>query len=155
MSVLTALEVRRACPELESSLRAFFRDLSASPDSQFFHPHPFTDEEASRICHYSGRDLYYLMLDGDDVLGYGLLRGWDEGYDVPMLGIVLASSAKGTGLARTLMQFLHAAARRRGARCIRLKVYMSNVRALRLYQSLGYVFCDEAACQSIGTLQLD
>ena len=40
------------------------------------------------------------------------------------------------------MQLLHATAKRRGAKKIRLKVYPDNVRAVRLYQSCGYRFDD-------------
>jgi len=44
-----------------------------------------------------------------------MLRGWDEGYETPSLGIAVHPDARGLGLARTFMGFLHAAASFQGA----------------------------------------
>jgi ribosomal protein S18 acetylase RimI-like enzyme len=56
------------------------------------------------------------------------------------LGIAVHPDARGLGLARMFMQFLHAAARQYGAARVRLKVYPANSAARRLYESLGYRF---------------
>jgi ribosomal protein S18 acetylase RimI-like enzyme len=79
-----------------------------------------------------------------------MLRGWDEGYEVPSLGIAVLASARGTGLGRTFMQFLHSAARLQGAPRVRLKVYPENAAAWRLYESLGYCFEPGADHQLLG-----
>ena len=150
----SALECRLLCPELAAEVARFFQRLSAAGVSQYFHPHPFTPEEATRRSHYDGDDLYYALLVGGEMTGYGMLRGWDEGYDVPSLGIVVDTAAQGRGYGRLFMLFLHAAARARGARKIRLKVYIDNTRALTLYRSLGYQFEGEQAAQLVGTLEL-
>jgi ribosomal protein S18 acetylase RimI-like enzyme len=113
-----------------------------------------TAPEAERICSYAGRDLYYAACAGGSVLAYGLLRGWDEGYDIPSLGIAIAPAARGRGLARPFMHFLHAAAKQRGARQIRLTVYRSNERAVELYRRLGYVFSPKNDQELVGLLAL-
>jgi ribosomal protein S18 acetylase RimI-like enzyme len=148
------LEFRRLTPGLEAGLAAFFSDLRAAGDDRFFHPHPFTAEEAARICGYAGRDLYFAAVAGR-VLGYGLLRGWDEGYEVPSLGVAVHPTARGTGLARAFMHYLHAAAAVRRAPRVRLKVYHGNVAARRLYERLGYVFGGESNGQLVGVLSLE
>lgn len=152
---MDALEFRRAAPAHRRALGDLFTALLDQGDHQFFHPHPFTAEEAMRIVTHPGRDLYLLALRGDKALAYGLLRGWDEGYAVPSLGIALHPDARGTGLSRAFMGFMHAAARLRGAPRVRLKVYPDNVPARRLYESLGYVFTDRASDgQLVGVLEL-
>ncbi len=134
------LELRRPTPDLVDALAAFFERLAASPDGAHFHPHPLTRDEAARRCAYAGRDVYGVAVAEGTVLGYGMLRGWDEGFDVPSLGIAVDADARGTGLGRLVMLWLHAEARRRGAAKVRLKVYPGNATAVRLYESLGYVF---------------
>jgi ribosomal protein S18 acetylase RimI-like enzyme len=135
-----SLEFLRLRPELASALAEFFRVLTKSGATKQFHPHPFTMEEAVWICAYSGRDLYSAAVTGGEVLGYGLLRGWDEGFEVPSLGIAIHPFYTGAGLGRALMHYLHSFARLRGAKRIRLKVYPDNLRAVRLYETLGYRF---------------
>src|SRR5262245_56609662 len=115
-------------PEHVAGLARFFHDLDAAGDTRYFHPHPFTAEEARRITEYRGADLYALAVQGDEVLAYGMLRGWADGYEIPSLGIAVHPRGRGTGLARCFMAYLHTAARFRGARQVRLKAYPDNVR---------------------------
>ncbi len=114
-----------------------------------------TAAEAARLCAYEGRDLYYAAAAGESVLAYGLLRGWDEGYAVPSLGVAVHPNARGLGLARTFMGFLHAAAGLRGAKKVRLKVYPDNGPARRLYERLGYRLAPADDGQLIGFLDLE
>ena len=83
-----------------------------------------------------------------------MLRGWDEGYKVPSLGITIHPSVREVGLGRLFMHFLHVAARRRGCDKIRVKVYPQNVSAAALYEKLGYKFETKEAGQLVGFVQL-
>ena len=140
-------------PRWAEPLAEFFNAIA--PDESLFHPHPLTRDEADRLAQYEGDDLYYVAVDDEVVLGYGLLRGWDEGFDVPSLGIALRQEARRTGLARCFMEFLHAAARRRGAHRIRLTVEHENAAARRLYEQLGYDFAVDGEGRLVGTYVFD
>ena len=148
------LEFRRLAPDRLLGLTVFFESMVANKDDEFFHPHPFTAEKAAELCGYIGKDLYLVAVSGGVVLAYGLLRGWDEGYAVPSLGIAVHPSARGTGLGAAFMQYLHAAAVNRGAKTIRLKVYPHNAKAKSLYEKLGYRSAGETAGQVLYTLAL-
>jgi len=149
---LTNLECRVLKSTDSDALKEFFVDVIENEDDKLFHPHGFGHADAISICNYLGKDLYYAVFSGETVLGYGMLRGWDEGYDVPSLGIVISRKARGLGLGRMLMQFLHSAARNRGAESIRLTVLKNNAIAKKLYESLGYVFT-ESEDSFVGYLQ--
>ncbi len=148
------LECRQLSTEWKQSLAKFFKDLDDAGDYLYFHPHPLTATEADRKCEYVGNDLYYVFAEGRTVLAYAMLRGWDEGFSVPSLGIVVHPSVRGIGLGRVFMHFLHIAARRKGATKVRLKVHQSNTYAIRLYTSLGYEFIDKEGDQLIGIKDL-
>jgi ribosomal protein S18 acetylase RimI-like enzyme len=49
------------------------------------------------------------VLQGSRIVGYGMLRGWDEGYSVPSLGILVRAEACGQGIGKLLMEHLHLA----------------------------------------------
>ncbi len=144
------LEFRILCPELVTKLREFFERVRQSELDSQFHPHPFTDAEAVRRANYEGKDIYLALLLNREIVGYGMLRGWDEGYDIPSLGIGLDPSVHGRGMGRLMMEFLHSSARVRGAKRIQLKVYADNIRAIALYRSLGYQFDGVQAGQLVG-----
>lgn len=136
------------------TLARFFARLQQSNSEEFFHPHPLTAEEATVRSNYQGGDFYCVMLQDDDVVGYGMLRGWDEGYAIPSLGIAVDSTTRGRGYGRVLMNFLHETARRRGADKVRLKVDPRNSAAIELYRSLGYVLEPQPDGQLIGFVNL-
>ena len=148
------LEIRRLTAEHADALNRLFSRLGTEGADRFFHPHPLTQEFAVRIANYAGRDLYYGVIDEGILLGYGMLRGWDEGYDVPSLGIAMAPEARGSGLAPLFMQFMHAVARRRGATRVRLTVAEDNAAARRLFGDLGYAFSAPENGRLIGFLDL-
>jgi ribosomal-protein-alanine N-acetyltransferase len=152
--IYRSLEIIRVQEALADPLADFFQSLRKEGLEKKFHPHPLTDSQARQLAHYNGLDLYYVIWDGRSVLGYGLLRGWDEGYSIPSLGIALHYSVRGMGMSELFMHFLHAAAKLRGARKIRLKVYPDNRAAIKLYQKVGYVFRDKEKGQLVGFLDL-
>jgi ribosomal protein S18 acetylase RimI-like enzyme len=151
----SALEFVRLTPAWVKRLALFLRDLEDNGDAQFFSPHPTSDAAIDALVRRADKDLYCLLVEGKRVLGYGLLRGWDEGYEIPSLGIAIHPSARGSGLGKLVMHFLHASASRRGARKIRLRVRKSNRRAIELYEDLGYVLEEEGNDYLIGFKSLE
>lgn len=145
----------RLGPAQADALQRFFASLSLDADAmRTFHPHPFTPESAVTIAHYSGRDYYAGMLIDDEMVAYGMLRGWDEGFEIPSLGIVVSASHRGLGLGRGMMDHLHAVARDRGAMTIRLKVYKTNSGAAELYRRMGYVLSDQNEREWLGIFDM-
>lgn len=135
-----SLELVRLALVWQEGLKSFLQDLKCNGDDVFFSPHLTDDLSIAKIASNSGMDLYYLMVEGNNILGYGMLRGWDEGYVIPSLGIAIHPLARGAGLGKFFMDFLHLQAFRRGASRVRLRVNKNNERAITLYKSLGYLF---------------
>jgi [ribosomal protein S18]-alanine N-acetyltransferase len=127
-------------PDWERPLKRFLEALEAVGEQRFFQPHPFTAEAVARLARHTGKDLYCVMVENDKVLAYGMLRGWDEGYEVPSLGIAVHPEARRRGCGRQMMGWLHDAARKRGASRVRLRVLADNLAAVSLYENLGYRF---------------
>ena len=134
------LEFRRLEPSGRDALADFFRRLRSAPAVCWFHPYPLMDAQAAALSAHRGRDLYWVLTDAGRVLGYGMLRGWDQGFEVPSLGIAVAPEERGRGLGRLMTDLLHEAARRRGAGRVRITVYTRNEPALRLFRAAGYRF---------------
>jgi ribosomal protein S18 acetylase RimI-like enzyme len=154
------IEIRAVGSADTGRLARFFETLAAHGIDRVFRPHALSEESARERATYLGRDLYFMLIEKNedlenDVLGYGILRGWDEGYEIPSLGIAIRPDAQRQGLARLLMNFLHVAALRRGAKAVRLRVLPSNGAAVSLYRSLGYDLVPEkGGPYLVGSLQL-
>lgn len=125
-------------PGWEAALGELFKALEASSELRYFSPHPHDSATLRDIAARTGRDVHCLLVEGRTVLGYGLLRGWDEGYKVPSLGIAVHPDARSIGLGRVLMDYLEMMAAYRGAASVRLRVKQSNLFAASIYARRGY-----------------
>lgn len=152
---MLSFDISRAGQRHAALLKDFFLELVKSrEDNKYFHPHSFTPEYAQKIADYNGRDLYYVVEFQNKIIGYGMLRGWDEGYEIPSLGITIHPEYRGYGLGRHLMYYLHNQAIENQVKQIRLKVHSDNYKALELYRSLGYKFGGIEANQLVGIVNL-
>ena len=148
------LEYTLVSPSWAEKLAQFFSALVVNKDDLHFHPHPLTNEMAKKIAKYEGDDLYFLQIKDNEITGYAMLRGWDEGFTIPSLGIAIHPNFRNQGLSLEFMEFLHNQARAKGATKVRLKVYSNNAGARHLYENLGYSFIDEENGQLIGYYEL-
>lgn len=148
------IEYVAVSPSWAEKLAQFFNDIVANKDDEYFHPHPLTYDTAKMIAAYEGDDLYFLQIKDNKITGYGMLRGWDAGYSIPSLGIVIHPHFRNQDLGREFMEFLHNQAKAKGTAKVRLKVYFGNAGACRFYENLGYSFTDEENGQLIGYYEL-
>jgi len=106
--------------------------------SENFYPHPFTLDYLSYAI--KSKDAYFIMTWNQTAVAYGLLRGWEEGYDIPSLGVTVDKNYRRLGLGKFMCRFLHAYAEFRGCKAVRVRVYKTNEVAKSLYDELGYKF---------------
>jgi ribosomal protein S18 acetylase RimI-like enzyme len=140
-----------------AALGEFFLALAADPTSiRYFHPHPMTCDYAESLCRRgtSMKDRYFVACRGGAVLAYGMLRGWDEGYQVPSFGCAIHPKARGLGLARRILEHAIAEARRHGAERLRLTVYKTNLPAVHIYEKAGFVLSEKNEREWLGMLDL-
>jgi [ribosomal protein S18]-alanine N-acetyltransferase len=138
MGPIRDIRFRTLYPADGAELAALFSQI----DTTYFRPHPLTAEQAEVISRRVGRDVYAILERdaeaGEAFVAYGMLRGWDEGYAIPYLGVAVRSGQERRGLGRLMMAHLHEEAARRGVGQVRLRVHPENGAARALYLSLGY-----------------
>ncbi len=125
-------------PEHADALVALFERNAVPAVAVMFDPFPFTAAEARRIALEPHQDRYYIATRGEDVLGLSMLRGFDEGYEIPSFGIFIDHEHHGQGIGRRLTAWTIEQARWRDCPAVRLTVYADNATALGLYASLGF-----------------
>ncbi len=135
-------------------LTSFFERIKKKGEDKYFHPHSFDKKQVEQLGDYKGNDLYFLQTYENAICGYGMLRGWDEGYRVPSLGIIIHPDHRGKGLGEKFMVFLHNQAKQKGAKQICLKAYPGNKSAISLYKKMGYLFDGEKEGQLSGYIKL-
>jgi [ribosomal protein S18]-alanine N-acetyltransferase len=143
MNNMDRIEIRYLSDSLINPLINFLYCLNDNGDNAYFSPHPFTEETIIKIISHMIKDQYYVLMKGSKVIGYGMLRGWDSGYDVPSAGIAIHPLFRSIGFGRILMNYLHVVAKYLGSKKIMLRVHPANHKAFNFYKSLGYIFEEE------------
>jgi len=146
------LECRLLSPEFADSLGDLFEVCQKNGDERFFYPHSLTREEAYRLSHYEGADAYYVLLFDEEVIGYGLERGYDEGYGVPTSGRLIHPQFRDCGIGTMFTRFLYASAFLRGADEILVHIEPDNIASLVQNMKMGHApdfdgkrFCGKAS----------
>jgi ribosomal protein S18 acetylase RimI-like enzyme len=148
------LRIRRLIPADAERLATLFKAIAGD---QFFDPYPLTREEAAFLTNLpeKSRNRYYLAELGETAVGVSMLRGWDEGYEIPTWGGCIHPKFRGRGLGQQL--FLHGIdeAVREGAERLRLTVYKDNARAIHIYRKYGFQFSELNEIKLVGYLALN
>ncbi len=84
------------------------------------------------------KNFYTLLREDSKSIGFGMLRGWDEGWEDICLGLIVHQDYRGKGYGSFLMSCLVDEAKRRGLARIRLHVNPENTTAINLYKKFGF-----------------
>ena len=134
--------------EYKYHLSSFFKNNEKYYN--FFHPHEFSYKGFFQEISSKEKDYYVFIIENNVLIGYGMLRGWDEGFDIPSLGIMIDKNSQGKGLSIKMMDHLHKVSKERGSDKVRLTVYKENKPAISLYNRLGYSFSGKNENELIG-----
>jgi GNAT superfamily N-acetyltransferase len=83
-----------------------------------------------------------------------MMRGWDEGYAIPSLGLATHPDARSQGLGEFLMRGLIQQARNRGATQLRLTGDASRGHIINFFARHGFVFSPFKPGRLLGMLDL-
>lgn len=123
----------------ESLLAQLFNENNLPIITRYFCPFPLNASSAKIIANYYGQDRYYLAIKKNQAVGFFMLRGWDEGFNIPSFGVMVDHRYQGQGIGRLLTKEAIVVAQELACPAIRLTVFASNKVAYSLYQKLGFV----------------
>lgn len=122
--------------------------------TQYFYPFDFDELSIQAILRAMIKDQFFGILlkrknfEDEELVGFYMLRGIDEGYIDPMYGVFIGHQWQGMGLARLSLCHAECFCKLNAYKRILLKVHKENVRANKLYQSIGFKILGEESQSS-------
>ncbi len=108
--------------------------------SEHFIPFPFEFDVIKKILTEKILDRYFgLRVDGK-LAGFYMLRGFDNGYQIPSYGVWIAEEFSGRGLSKLTLQHAVAFCKLNGIKKLMLKVAPDNLTAKSIYENFGFAF---------------
>ena len=134
---MPALSISPLRPDDAHKLAAMLQD-NGPEYMRYFAPFAFDEQTICRILTQARRDHYWGLWDDDVIAGFFMLRGLDEGYQVPAYGVCVARSHAGRGLLRLTVAYALSWCALNGISELMLKVHPDNVVARRTYEKHGF-----------------
>jgi RimJ/RimL family protein N-acetyltransferase len=137
MSSIKSIEIRELKLEHVSSL---VKSLSAEDPEYLKHFTAFelTLESFTAILAKAVNDKYFGIFFSDKIVGFYMLRGFDEGYDIPSYGVLIFSKFSNNGLSKLTLYHAFSMCKLNNISTLMLKVRPDNKFAKKLYESLGF-----------------
>jgi glycosyltransferase involved in cell wall biosynthesis/ribosomal protein S18 acetylase RimI-like enzyme len=140
-----AVRFQRLDPSDREALRGFLAANDVPAVTRTFDPFPMRAETADQLLDGAREDRYYGAFVDGELVALSMLRGWDEGYEVPSFGIAVDHRRHGDGIGGRLTRWTVSQARATGAPAVRLSVYTDNPSAVRLYEAIGFAELERSA----------
>jgi ribosomal-protein-alanine N-acetyltransferase len=107
--------------------------------SQYFVAFEFDTATIERNLAKSENDLYFGVYWGEELTGFYMLRGFDEGFTIPSYGVYISSPFSGKGLAALTLNHAISTCKLLGLKKLRLKVHTENIIAFKQYIKFGFI----------------
>ena len=103
--------------------------LQAQPPqyAKFFYAFDFREDQIAEILAKKQKDVYSGVFWRGELVGIFMLRGWDEGYDVPSFGVFVAEKYRGGAFMRISLDVAKLICRLSGARRLMATIHPDNI----------------------------
>ncbi|MGI8835880.1 MAG: GNAT family N-acetyltransferase [Pyrinomonadaceae bacterium] len=130
--------IRALTPDDAADLSTMLQ--AQSPDYvRFFYPFEFHLASISNVLANQRRDVLMGLYLESKIVVFFMLRGWNEGYDVPSFGIIVDENYRGYGLELISLDAAKVISRLRGAERMMLKMHPDNITAKGVARKIGFV----------------
>jgi RimJ/RimL family protein N-acetyltransferase len=107
--------------------------------SMYFVPFSFETETIKKLLQDAVDDKYFGIFVDSTLVGFYMLRGFDEGFEIPSYGVWIAKEYSGFGLSQLTLQHAISYCKLNGIEKIMLKVHKDNLIAKNIYEKFGFV----------------
>jgi len=105
---------------------------------KYFTPFEFSLTSIENILKKTKLDKYFGLFVNNDLAGFYMLRGLDDGFEIPSYGVWISSEYSNSGLSKLTLYHAFAFCKLNGIKTLMLKVHPDNLVAKKLYESLGF-----------------
>jgi ribosomal-protein-alanine N-acetyltransferase len=106
--------------------------------TKYFIPFSFDEKSIKGILERATNDKYFGVFISNELVGFYMLRGFDDGYVIPSYGTWIAEQFSSLGLSKLTLQHAISYCKVNGIKKIMLKVHPDNSIAKKTYENYGF-----------------
>ena len=132
-----SLEIIELTPDFASVLSKKLLEESRDYIGHFI-PFDFSEDSIQKILRSKKADKFFGLFLSKELVGFYMLRGFDEGYETPSYGVWISSKYSNKGLSTLTLYHAFAFCKLNGIKTLMLKVHPDNSTAKNLYEKFGF-----------------
>ncbi len=132
-----SLEIKKLTRNQADSLTELLQS-SEKEYTQYFIPFSFDFETILKILSNAVNDQYYGIYIETKLVGFYMLRGLDDGYEIPSYGVWIAKEFSSNGLSKLTLQHAISFCKINRIKKLMLKVHPENFKAKKVYEDFGF-----------------
>jgi len=131
------IEIKELQSDQASTLSALI--LNTPKDyTKHFTPFSFEEDSVKKIIGDAVKDKYFGIFISDELTGFYMLRGFDEGFEIPSYGVWISDKFSSLGLSKLTLQHAISFCKVNGIKKFMLKVHPKNIIAKSIYETFGF-----------------
>lgn len=115
---------------------------------QYFTPFSSSRELLEKRLHEADKDRYWGLWFANELAGFFMLRGFDEGYGKPSFGVFISRKYSNRGLSTIALDYAISWCQLNHLSAIMLKVHPDNTFARKSYEKAGFLLTGK--CSTTG-----
>jgi len=124
----------------DSAALSMMLRLNSTDYQRYFYPFSFEEQAINKMLVQAINDKYWGIWKENVLMGFFMLRGFDEGYKIPSYGVCIAEAHSGKGLLKLSLQFVLSWCRIYDIPKLMLKVHPENSIAKSVYEEIGFEY---------------
>jgi RimJ/RimL family protein N-acetyltransferase len=104
-----------------------------------FTPFDFSVDSLKNVLTHANKDKFFGVFVSDKLAGFYMLRGFDDGFEIPSYGVWISSEFSNRGLSKLTLYHAFSFCKHNSIKILKLKVHPDNAVAKNLYESLGFI----------------
>jgi len=111
---------------------------------RFFTPFSFQTDDLVKRIKNTDKDRYWGIWFEKELIGFFMLRGFDEGFECPAYGVYISKRFANHGLSKLAIQFAFTWCQLNQTPSLMLKVHPENSYARKTYEKVGFILISKS-----------
>lgn len=134
-----SLEIRKLTVNQSEELANLLQS-SEKEYTQYFIPFTFEIETISGILSKAIKDQFYGIYLDNSLAGFYMLRGFDDGFEIPSYGVWIAKEFSAKGISKLTLHHAITFCKTNNIKKLMLKVHPDNLIAKKIYENFGFTY---------------
>lgn len=134
----SSLEIKKINIDQSEALKNLLQS-SEKEYSKYFTPFSFDIKSITHILSDAIKDQYYGIYINNNLVGLYMLRGLDEGYEIPSYGVWITKEFSSKGISKLTLQHAISFCKINAIKKLMLKVHPENIIAKNIYEEFGFI----------------